>query len=265
MNHIILKFYVLFLLFLIPFYATANITKINICADDFRQNKELSFSKTDSINIEILKEFSKVILKKNKMEVNITLIPLLRCLDMLKKGTMDAMIRLSYTDERAKYLDYPPGSGHEEEMPCYSNYKVTCSGYVVITHVLEKFIYLGNSNNLPTPVRITSGISIENDLKEIYKENLEGGRSYYDNIKKLLRDKKGSVIASYVFPIDLVQYQKISPEIKIHEKYYVKKSYYMPFSKKSKITEKNRLVFWEKVSEFYNDNNATKKILDKYK
>jgi hypothetical protein len=224
MNHIILKFYVLFLLFLIPFYATANITKINICADDFRQNKELSFSKTDSINIEILKEFSKVILKKNKMEVNITLIPLLRCLDMLKKGTMDAMIRLSYTDERAKYLDYPPGSGHEEEMPCYSNYKVTCSGYVVITHVLEKFIYLGNSNNLPTPVRITSGISIENDLKEIYKENLEGGRSYYDNIKKLLRDKKGSVIASYVFPIDLVQYQKISPEIKIHEKFisYVK-------------------------------------------
>jgi len=260
-----LKIYFCYILFLFPFFSYANTIKINICADEFRQNKELSFSKTDSINIEILKEFSRVILKKNKMEVNVTLTPLLRCLDMLKNGTMDAMIRLSYTDDRAKYLDFPPGSGHEEEMPCYSNYKVTCSGYVVITHVQEKFIYLGNSNNLPTPVRITSGISIENDLREIYKENLEVGRSYFDNIKKLLRDKKGSVIASYVFPIDLVQYQKISPDIKIHEKYYVKKSYYMPFSKKSKISEKNRFFFWEKVSEFYNDNNATKKIFDKYK
>ena len=265
MGGIKLKIYFCYILFLFPFFSYANTIKINICADDFRQNKELSFSKTDSINIEILKEFSRVILKKNKMEVNVTLTPLLRCLDMLKNGTMDAMIRLSYTDERAKYLDYPPGSGHEEEMPCYTNYKVTCSGYVVITHVQEKFIYLGNSNNIPKPVRITSGISIENDLREIYKENLEGGRSYFDNIKKLLRDKKGSVIASYVFPIDLVQYRKISPDIKIHEKYYVKKSYYMPFSKKSKISEKNRFFFWEKVSEFYNDNNATKKIFDKYK
>lgn len=152
-----------------------------------------------------------------------------------------------------------------KKKPCSSQYKIACSGYVVITLKSDKFDYNGNPKDLPIPVRVARGFAIVSEIEKLFSEkDIEIAKSDLVNIKKLLRDKVGSVVAYSSVLYELKQYNDISQKIKIHKHNYVMKSYYMPFSKRSKTPDKIKMLLWSQVGNITNNDKDFKKIYNKY-
>lgn len=190
--------------------------------------------------------------------------PLPRCLDLLKKGKIDGALNLSYNDERAKFLDFPPGSGPEEWGICTSVYKVACSGYVLITLKSNPYSFEGDKKTFPKPVRVVRGYSIEREIKPIYKDDLYVGVSNFSNIKQMLETKKGSVVANFTFPANIEKFYEISDQLRIHTKYITMRSYYIPLAKNSNLPKEFREKFWKAVSSVANDATVINELLKSY-
>ena len=179
---------------------------LNICANDLRLEES---SKTNTnVSIDVLKIAIENFKQKNDIDFNIEFMPWSRCLSMLEKGEMDAVLNASYKKERALFLDYPPDAGPNEKKACSSLYKVACSGYVVITLKSNPFEYKGVPKLLPRPVRVARGYSVVSELEDIFQKDLEVSKSDTINIQKLIRDKDGSVITHFAFLLDLKKFQK---------------------------------------------------------
>ncbi|WP_397601031.1 hypothetical protein [Silvanigrella sp.] len=101
-------------------------------------------------------------------------------------------------------------------------------------------------------------------MESVFQNDLEVSKSDTINIQKLLRDKEGSVITHFAYLLDLKKFQKISNEIKIHKKFYVQKSYYVPFSKKSKLSDKDKLLFWNEIKNVFNNKELISGLISKY-
>ncbi|KAB8040525.1 hypothetical protein GCL60_01005 [Silvanigrella paludirubra] len=235
---------------------------LHICANDLRL--EDSSKSNTNVSIDVLKIAINNFKQKVDVDFKFEFMPWNRCFSMLQKGEMDAALNASYRTDRALFLDYPPDSGAKEKKPCSSLYKVACSGYVIITLKSNRFEYKGDPKQLPRPVRVSRGYSIVNELETIFQNDLEVSKSDTINIQKLIRDKEGSVITHFAYLLDLKKFQKISNEIKIHKKFYVQKSYYVPFSKKSKLSDKDKLLFWNEIKNVFNNKELISGLISKY-
>ncbi len=98
---------ILFILNFYPFLCYAKKLPFHICTDDFRLELDKK-DKSESLNIDILKMAIQSLKSKIDIELNLEHMPLSLCFELLKKGKMDASLNLSYNEERASYLDYPP-------------------------------------------------------------------------------------------------------------------------------------------------------------
>ena len=255
---------VFFKLFLFCLFIQQNSSAIElkICANDLRL-EDLSAPNTN-VSVDILKQAVNNMKKKANIDLKIEYMPWSRCLLLLEKGEMDAALIASYKEERAKYLDYPPDAGAKEGRPCASLYKIGCSGYVVVTLKSDPFEYKGDVKLLPRPVRVARGYSIVSDLEDIFKNDLEVTKSDMINLQKLLRDKQGSVITHFAYILDLKKFQKLSDQFKIHKKFYVQKSYYIPFSKKSSFPKQYRISLWKEIRNIYNNKELISNLISKY-
>ena len=258
-----LFFRILFILNFYPFFCHAKSLPFHICADDFRLELDKK-DKSENLNIDILKMAIQNLKNKIDIELNLEHMPLSRCFELLKKGQMDAALNLSYNEERASYLEYPPESGPNEKETCSSQFKVACSGYVVITMKSNLYEYNGKQESLPLPVRSARGYSITKDLEKIFHDRLETSKSDKVNILKLIRDNECSVIAHFAFPVNINKFKKMSDKIKIHKKYFTIRSYFIPFSKKSKFPETEKKLFWEEIAKIANNKDIIDKIISSY-
>ncbi|WGL60099.1 hypothetical protein QEJ31_00585 [Pigmentibacter sp. JX0631] len=236
--------------------------ELKICANDIRL--EDPSAPNTNVSIDILKQAVSNMKKKADIELKIEYMPWSRCLFLLEKGEMDAALIASHKEERAKYLDYPPDAGGKEGRPCASLFKIACSGYVVVTLKSNPFEYKGDVKLLPRPVRVARGYSIVSDLEDIFKNDLEVSKSDMINLQKLLRDKQGSVITHFAYILDLKKYQKLSDQLKIHKKFYVQKSYYIPFSKKSSFPKQHRISLWNEIRNVYSNKELISNLISKY-
>ncbi|MGY3804427.1 hypothetical protein ACWNT8_10220 [Pigmentibacter ruber] len=252
------------IVFLFVFFLTsANGLQIKICADDFRSELRLK-KNVENISIDILKKGVLELNKETSVLLVLEYLPLPRCLDLLKKGKIDGALNLSYNEERAKFLEFPPGSGPEEWGVCTSSYKVACSGYVLITLKSNQYNYDGDKKTFPKPVRVVRGYSIEKELKPIYHEDLYVGLSNISNIKQMIEAKNGSVVANFTFPINIEKFYEVSDQLKIHTKYITMRSYYIPLAKNSKLSKEFREKFWKAVSSVANDTAVINELLKSY-
>lgn len=237
--------------------------QIKVCADDFREELKLK-KNLENLSIDVLKRGILELKKETNVILLLEFMPLPRCMDLLKKGKIDAALNLSYNDERAHFLEYPPGSGPEEWGVCTSSFKVACSGYVLITLKSDPYQFNGDRNSLLRPVRVARGYSIGKELQPIYKKDMLIGKSNLANLQDLLKTRTGSVVANFTFPVNIQKFYEISDQIKIHTKYISMKSYYIPFAKNSKIKKEFRELFWKKVSAVANDSKIIDELINSY-
>lgn len=244
-------------------FHSASALQLKVCADDFRAELRLKRN-LENLSIDILKKG----VEELKIQTNVLLLleymPLPRCMELLQKGKIDAALNLSYNEDRAKFLDYPEGSGPEEWGICTSIYKVACSGYVLITLKSNPYNFNGDRNTFPKPVRAVRGYSIVKELEPLYPKEINIGKSNLANIQDLLNQKTGSVVANFTFPANIEKFYEISDQLKVHTKYLGMKSYYIPFSKKTKLSKDFKRLFWEKMSAVANDKKIIDELIQSY-
>ncbi|WGL58729.1 hypothetical protein QEJ31_09325 [Pigmentibacter sp. JX0631] len=261
-----LKILLTILLSLFQFNVLANKLTLTICANDVRKsiNPDAVYE-TPSVDI-IKIAFKKL---KSKLDINYTFDfkPMDRCVNDAEKGQIDAILDVSYTEERSRAVDYPPGSGPEEkEGPCTSLFRMTCSKYMVITNKNSQFEYKGNKEKLLLPVRVARGYSLAKKIEDIYKENAELSKNDLVSIKKLLRDNSGCVVANFGYIPGLAenQFRELLPKLKIHRIPYEARSNYFPFSKKTNITHEQKLTIWKELAKVMLDEKVVDQLRRKY-
>ena len=251
---------------LISLNSFANALKLNICTDNIPQVPYIFFKneKVEGIEIDILKMSLKRLKNKVNIDLHLEVLPWSRCIYLAEKGEVDGVFIVSYSDERSKFIDFPLDAGPNETKPCSSKFAISCFSYVVITLNSSKFEYKGKLEDLPKPVRVARGYSIVSELEKSLKNNIEIGKSDDLNVKKLIRDQKGSAIVFSPFLIYLKKEKNLSNKIKINEKKYAMKSYYLAFSKKSLLSNKEKELVWKEIGNISNNKKIMNKIFLKY-
>lgn len=256
-------------LYLITFlFFTANVVaeplQLKICANNL--SLEDPSAPNTNVSLDLLKQAVINLKIKANIELKMQYMPWSDCLSLLEKGEMDAGLNVSFKDNRAQYLEFPADAGGQEGKPCASLYKIACSGYVVVTLKSNPFEFKGNPKLLPKPVRVVSGTSVASELQTIFKNvsDLEINKNDSINLHELLRKKTGSVITHFAYILDLKKFQKLSNQIKIHKKFYIQKSYYIPFAKKSSFPKEYRTSLWNEIRELYNNKEFISNLISKY-
>ncbi len=267
----LLKFIILFLTIITTTLVYPQNKIINVCSDDNDERPFLMIKdeETTGIYSDLIMRAVALAKETSSYRLKITPMPWNRCLDMLKQGQVDAVLNISYNTERAEFIQYPNDAGKNESKPCEAKMKLYCGGYVVITMKTFFGEFNGNLRKLPIPVRVARGYSITTELENILKENVEVGKSDDINLKKLLRDRNGSVIiySSFIDNHINLKYKndkEIFSKVKIHKTPYTIKSYYFAFSKYSKITQKERGVIWKSIKNVNENRSILNLIYKKY-
>ncbi|ODN41794.1 substrate-binding periplasmic protein [Piscirickettsia litoralis] len=204
---------------------------VKICADKnywypfvFTKDGQVTGLQTDII---------KAALTKAGFEYSITPLPWKRCLSEMKKGKVDAAATASYKAKRAVYMNYPKDAATAKE----SNWRVSQVAYVVVSLAKDNYNYSGDLKTLPQPVYVPSGYSIAEDLRKLGLKVDDKAKSDLNNFKKLKRIKKGSVVTLLQLAQAVIKSPGMEDIFVIQKDPIKSKSYYLPFSKKSSLTE----------------------------
>jgi polar amino acid transport system substrate-binding protein len=191
-----------------------------------------------------------------------------QCLKAAKTGLVDAVATVSYKTDRTDYLEYPADAANTKP-DAKSNERVTQVEYVVITSAVDAkgqpnaYNYEGNIKTIPTPVRIPAGYSIVDTL-EIAGLKVEEHPHSIDNFKRLIKEKKGSVIDLQ----DVTKHLNIQPEfqgkLKVSDKPIFSKSYYLAFTKGGAVKEDNQKKIWSEIAKVREDSKEMATFLEKY-
>ena len=210
----------------------------------------------------ILMQMTQDALNRSGIKTELSPLPWDRCLkENAAKGISDLVIGVSYKAERAEFLEYPPKT-ESESTACSSEFKMICAAYVVVTSHDEKVEYAGNNKLIPTPVRAPQGYSITKDLES---EGIKVDVSKNDivNLRKLLRDKTGSVVMIAPQAELFAKESEFKGKIKIHKKPMTSKSYYLAFSKKSSLKPEEKSKIWKNLQILAADSAYMEKIVKK--
>ena len=170
-------------------------------------------------------------------------LPWLRCMEQLKRGTVDVVIAGTYTEERAKYAHFPA----DAEKLVNSQYVLARDPFVVITHKDNNFMYRSNDAEIPAPIRAQHGYNITNQL---IKSGLDV-KKYYSNqsaLEDLLRSKQGSVLINRMSADNILTEPKYGDYLHYNSTPIRVVPYFIMFSKSSnKLTEKQRNSFYNEI------------------
>lgn len=169
--------------------------------------------------------------------------PWKRCLREAMQGRVDAVATASYSEERAVYLRYPDGAAAEQK----SRYRVMQVEYVIMTVKTDPFKFDGNINMLPKPIRAPRGYSVVADLNKLGLVVDDNSASDEINIKKLLREQKGAVVLIPEMAKKLGQRTSYKGRLKVSDKPWKSKSYFLPFSKDSNVSDTTIRAIWSEI------------------
>jgi len=205
------------------------------------------------VYIDILNKASEPLAYKIKVDS----IPWKRCLHLTKTGQYDGIAGVSYQQSRAEYLSYPKNINTSNS----SKYQLSQVDYVIVTHARTKFSFSGDVQQLPTPIRSPLGFSIGKELEALGLKVDNAALNDEANLKKLLRDQKGSAILIREMADLLVNN---NPELNIHPRPLKSKSYFLAFSKKAKLSQNEQMKIWKKIKRVRKDKKFISKILERY-
>ncbi len=190
-------------------------------------------------------ELVKLAIENVGMEAKFLAMPWKRCLRENEQGRVDAVVSASYKAKRAKYLYFPDDAALSKKSPL----RLMQIEYVVVTLKKDHYTFTGNLSTLPVPVRIPAGYSLADDLKKKGINVDDSSQSDTANIQKLVRDKEGSVVLIPELATLLDARVANKGKLDISKIPISSKSYYVAFSKKTKIAKKDIQSIWARVAE----------------
>jgi polar amino acid transport system substrate-binding protein len=241
-NKVIMKRLLLLILILQSNLSLINADKkISICID---QNSWLPFTFVDvdepsGIHVELAKKA----LSNLGYDLEISSMPWKRCLYGIKHGTFDAILSVSYKSNRNEYMYYPEDAEYSEK----SELRVTSAEYVIVSCSDNPYVWDGDDQSLPEPVRIAFGSGTADRLKEknIYVETARSDKNIYAMLK---RDKTGVVLSYKASAEAMLRTERYKNIMKILPIPYISKSYYMGISRKGQISFKEAQIIWEEIA-----------------
>lgn len=169
--------------------------------------------------------------------------PWVRCLLQAELGEVDAIASLVHSAPRAAVFEFPPGAG---EGP--NPFAVDEIDDVVITLAEARFEYRGHLDALPRPVRVPRGWEIGRHLREQGLDIDDGAPSDRANLIKLLRDRRGSVIATRESAEREIAASPTLSVLHISREPVRRLSYYLAFSRRTAVPAEQRQALWEAIA-----------------
>jgi len=188
-----------------------------------------------------------------------------QCLKEVKEGKVDAVATAAFTETRAQYLLFPPGAADDKESP----WRVTQVDWVVVTPRVDprgkanSYVFSGDPQTLPQPVRLVRGYALAEALKK-WLLIVDEADSSEANFRKLIREHQGSVID---LELTAKRYN-FSPEFNgkmiLHTLPLTSKSYYLAFSKKLKAKNIKPQQIWQEIVNVRDDVERRAEFMKKY-
>jgi polar amino acid transport system substrate-binding protein len=195
--------------------------------------------------------------KQAGINVIITRLPSKRVLDNLEKGLSDAALIFSYSEDRAKYADYPMKDGKPD-----SARKIYNVGYAIYTKKNSPLKWDGKQFlNLKGPIGSMMGWSVSEELSKMGLK-VEEVKTHKQNLEKLNLGR----IEAFVGPEEVIDHLITINDYKNIEKMqksFSEKPYFVIFNKKFKdnnsaIVEK----LWDKIGNIRD--KTIKELMPKY-
>jgi len=175
--------------------------------------------------------------------------PWMRCLLEAERGTVDAVATAVFNRRRALYLRYPADATETS----LSRWAVAHVDDVLVTFVAGDYRFDGDLARLPQPVRAPRGWDIGDYLSAAGVAVDASAPNDDANLAKLLRDRTGSVAAVRDTVLRVLQRPPFAGQLLIHERALRSKSYFLPFSKRSRIDAATIQAIWNEIARLRDD------------
>ncbi len=187
--------------------------------------------------------------------------PWKRCLIEAEYGETDAIISASYKPERANYMYYPSDAAQTK----ISKWRITQVEYVIVGYIKDPYEFKGDVKSLPNPVRAPSSYSVIDDLNKAGIK-VESAKEDHQNLKKLLRSKKGVVVTlPEIIHLLKTSNPEFSENFKVHSVPFKSKSYFLSFSQKGNISSGERQKIWDAIRKVRESDEVMGKLITKYR
>ena len=171
-------------------------------------------------------------------------LPMRRGIKMVEKGKIDALIAPRVKNENFLLPD-------DAFKTNVSKHRILQIDSVVVTNKSD-YEFFGDINTLPTPIRITIGDPIESLFNE-HKLPVDDAASGDQNIKKLMRNKKGCVVTTSLKAMTWLENPKFTNHIDVSTEPVISRSYFLIFSKKTPLDKNKIKQVWDEIAKNRDD------------
>jgi len=182
------------------------------------------------------------------MEARIEPVPFRRAIARARSGKTDGVIAVGFSPDLSRVLDYPPGAQEDMESP----WRIMQVDFVVVSMTEDSYEFEGDPKTLPPPVRVLQGTPMVDDLSKA-GVGVQEVREEVQNFLKLDRDRKGVIITTSLAAEMMNRDPRFNGRIKIHATPVASYSYYLAFSKKSRISAEEKERIWKEISRWRDD------------
>lgn len=182
------------------------------------------------------------------LEARIEPVPSRRAIARARSGQVDGVIAVGFSPDLSLVLDYPPGAQRDIESP----WRIMQVDFVVVSMAEDGYEFEGNLRTLPSPVRVLQGTPIVDDLSKA-GVGVQEVREEVQNFLKLDRDRKGVIITTSLTAEMMNRDPRFNGRIKIHATPVASYSYYLAFSRKSRISAEEKEKIWKEISRWRDD------------
>lgn len=171
-----------------------------------------------------------------------------RCMEHVREGTVDAVLGISYVEDRTSFLHYPMLNSDID-----SRYSLSTLDDAVVTLQSQNYEYDGNPHSLPQPVRIPNGYALVDTMRALKIEVDDSAQGDQANLIKLSADKNGSVIMLRQLAEVLADREFFDSQLHISEQAYTSVDFYLAFSVEAGLSPQLRQAVWDAVRDIRED------------
>lgn len=185
--------------------------------------------------------------------------PIMRAIRYSSQGKVDGVLGIAFSSGLEETMDFPPGSDTEVVSP----WRLMQVDDVVVSCEGQDYEFEGDLSTLPQPVRVVIGSPL---LPQLAEAGIRTEKVHEDiqNFRKLVRDRKGVLITSSV----IAEIMNLDPayqnKLKIHSTPISSISYYLVFSKRSALPDKEKNMIWKEIIRWRDDYVFMLKVFSLY-
>ena len=215
--------------------------RVRICVDqaDWRPYMYVENGEVRGLHADLLRSA----LESVDLQADFRPMPWVRCQLQAELGDVDAIAPLVHSAARGEAFRFPPGAG---EGP--NRFAIDEIDDVVITLAADGFSYRGQLAELPRPVRVPRGWEIGRYLRGLGLDIDDGAPSDRANMLKLLRDGRGSVVATRDSAAQEIANTPMLSALSISTEPVRRLSYFLAFSRRTAIATTRQQAFWDAVA-----------------